>query len=64
MSKDKSKKPPTVKVPPLQIDGASDKRAARNVEHLRNKLSSAMDDPHMREQIVRAMRQLMNEDKS
>jgi len=60
----KPKKPKDTKVPPLQIDGAADKRAARNVEQLRNKLSSAMDDPHMREQIVRAMRQLMNEDKS
>lgn len=60
----KSKKPEGPKIPPLQVDGASDKRAARNVEKLRNKLSSAMDDPHMREQIVRAMRQLINEDKS
>ncbi|MBY0510668.1 MAG: hypothetical protein K2P94_11025 [Rhodospirillaceae bacterium] len=60
----KGKKPESPKIPPLQIDGAADKRAARNVEKLRNTLSSAMDDPHMREQIVRAMRQLINEDKS
>jgi hypothetical protein len=54
----KGKKPPEPKI------DTSDKRAARNVEKLKNKLSSAMDDPHMREQIMRAMRQLINEDKT
>ncbi len=40
-----------------------EKRAARNVAKIRNKLATAMEDPHMREQIVRAMRNLINEDK-
>ena len=50
--------------PPLQMtaDTADERRAARNVAQIRNKLSAAMEDPHVREQIVRAMRNLLHED--
>lgn len=44
-------------------DRVGEQRAARNVAKIRAKLSVAMEDPHMREQIVRAMRRLINEDK-
>lgn len=52
------------KVPAPANTGVDERRAARNVDRIREKLSTAMDDPHMREQIVRAMRSLINEDKS
>lgn len=48
--------------PPLTATAADEKRAARNVAKIRERLSNAMDDPKMREQIVRAMRSLMYED--
>jgi len=66
--KDKGGKPkkPAPAIPPLVIDAATadERRAARNVAKIREKLSTAMDDPQMREQIVRAMRSLMYEDKT
>lgn len=68
---DKGAKPPDKKkvaakkdAPKVAAHTADEKRAARNVANIRNKLSAAMDDPHMREQIVRAMRSLINEGKS
>ena len=53
-----SKSPATV----ISVETVFEKRAARNVDKIRAKLSAAMDDPQMREQIVRAMRDLINED--
>ena len=49
---------------PVSSEGADQKRAARNVAKLRAKLSEALDDPNMREQIVHAMRSMMYEDKT
>jgi len=54
-----SKKPPKGKA----TDSGDEKRAARNVEKLKQKLSAALDDPLKREQIVRAMRTMMEEEK-
>jgi hypothetical protein len=62
----KSKKPVKAKAPPpsVDIEAADERRAARNVAQIREKLSTAMEDPIMRDQIVRAMRGLMYEDKT
>jgi NADH/NAD ratio-sensing transcriptional regulator Rex len=50
---------------PTTVDNSIDKRrAAYNVTKLRKKLSNALGDPQMREQILRAMRSLMYEDKT
>ncbi len=59
-------KKPAPSAPPLLVDAATvdERRAARNVAKIREKLSTAMDDPQMREQIVCAMRSLMYEDKT
>ena len=59
--KDKGGKPPK-----LQMDGGSVdvRRAARNVKHIRAKIAAALDDPDKREQLVRAVRDMLNEDKS
>ena len=57
------KKPVVKNAPKIVAHTADERRAARNVDKIRNKLSAAMDDPHMREQIVRAMRSLINEEK-
>jgi hypothetical protein len=54
-----SKKPPKDKAP----SGTDERRAARNVEKLKQKLSAALDDPLKREQIVRAMRTMMEDEK-
>lgn len=55
--KGKGKAPPA---PPA--DGADDDAAARKrVAILRHKLTKAMDDPLMRDQIVKAIRSMMNE---
>jgi hypothetical protein len=63
--KKKAKKPvPAVPALKVEATSADDKRAARNVAQIREKLSTALDDPQMREQIVRAMRSLMYEDKT
>jgi hypothetical protein len=50
--------------PVISAETVDERRAARNVEKIRGKLSAAMDDPLVREQIVRAMRELINEDKT
>ncbi len=55
---DGTKKP----TPPQGTIDIDERRAARNVAKIRERLSEAMDDPQMREQIVRAMRSLMYED--
>lgn len=39
----------------------ADKAAARRVEQLKSKLTDAMRDPLMRDQIVRAIRAMMQE---
>ncbi len=66
----KSKRPPKAKTKPpadiapqIAIVTGDDRRAARNVAQVRDKLTAALDDPMMREQIVRAMRGLIYEDK-
>jgi hypothetical protein len=63
----KSKKPDKPLVPKtapkITADTPDERRAARNVAKIRTKLAEAMEDPHMREQIARAMRQLINEEK-
>lgn len=48
--------------PHIATDAPDDKRAARNVAKIRQRLATAMDDPAMRDQIVRAMRSLIYED--
>ena len=53
--------PKSAKPPVLKIEGADDRRAARNIAKLRAKLTAALDDPNMRDQMVRAMREMMNE---
>jgi hypothetical protein len=58
----KKKQSPSVAA--LKVEGHHDKRAARNIALIREKLATALDDPQMREQIVRAMRTLINEEKS
>ena len=64
MTKKSGKDGGTKKPAPPQVTSAADdeRRAARNVAKIRERLSEAMDDPKMREQIVRAMRSLMYED--
>lgn len=52
------------KPPVLKIEGADGRRAARNIDKLKAKLTAALDDPQIREQMVRAMREMMNEDKT
>lgn len=52
--KDKGKAPPPAE---------DDKAAQRRVALLRHKLTKAMDDPLMRDQIVKAIRSMMIEDK-
>ncbi len=61
---DKDKKPPKSKPPALKmaVTDADGRRAAQNVAKIRDKLSAAMDDPQMREQLLRAMRSMMYED--
>ena len=49
-------------LPPVEFDAADNRRAASNVAKIRERLAEAMDDPQKREQIVRAMRSLMQED--
>lgn len=55
-NKGKSKAPPP---PAAEDDGAAQRRVAL----LRHKLTKAMDDPLMRDQIVKAIRSMMIEDK-
>lgn len=57
-SKDKSG---TVKAPPPapSADSHDDAAARRRVALLRHKLTKAMDDPLMRDQIVKAIRTMM-----
>jgi hypothetical protein len=64
MSKESGKDGGTKKPVPPQITANTpdEKRAARNVAKIRERLSEAMDDPQMREQIVNAVRRLMHED--
>jgi hypothetical protein len=58
--KDKGKN----KTPPAPPPAADDDTAAgRRVALLRHKLTKAMDDPLMRDQIVKAIRSMMIEDK-
>lgn len=57
------KQPPKPPTSVISVETVDERRAARNVDKIRGKLSAAMDDPLMREQIVRAMRQLINEEK-
>lgn len=61
----KGKKPPK-KPLALKMDtsGVDGKRAARNVAFIREKISKALDDPNKREGIVRAMRSMLNEEKT
>ena len=62
--KDKPKtkqKPKTVQAGP-ESDG-DDVGAQRRVAFLRHKLTKAMDDPLMRDQIVKAIRTMINEEK-
>jgi hypothetical protein len=59
-------RPPAAKVgPPAKADATADDEVAaqRRVALLRHKLTKAMDDPLMRDQIVRAIRSMMIEDK-
>ena len=56
-------KTPVAKPPEIASEAIDDRRAARNVAHIREKLSAAIADPKMRDQIVRAMRSLIYEDK-
>lgn len=55
----KPAKPPALKMTTTGTDG---RRAAQNVAKIREKLSAAMDDPQMRDQLLRAMRSMMYED--
>jgi hypothetical protein len=61
------KKPAKALVPKgpgkIVAETTDERRAARNVAQIRTKLAAAMEDPHVREQIARAMRQLINEEK-
>jgi hypothetical protein len=58
--KDKGKgKAPPPAPPPAENDFAAQRRVAL----LRHKLTKAMDDPLMRDQIVKAIRSMMTEDK-
>lgn len=62
--KDKNKGKGKGKAPPPPIaDPADDKSAARRVALLRHKLTKAMDDPLMRDQIVKAIRTMMTDGK-
>ena len=56
-------KTPATKPPEIASEAIDDRRPARNVAHIREKLSAAIAAPKMREQIVRAMRSLIYEDK-
>ena len=51
----KSKAPPK----PVADDNGDDREAARRVALMRNKLTTAMEDPLMRSQIVAAIRTMM-----
>ena len=53
----KKKDGPKTKAKPA----AEKKGAEKRVAHLRNKLTEAMQDPLMRDQIVRAIRAMMQE---
>lgn len=44
-------------------EGGDDATARRRVSLLRHKLTKAMEDPLTRDQIVRAIRGMLNEDK-
>jgi hypothetical protein len=58
--KGKGKSPPG----PLAPKDAGDETAARRrVAFLRHKLTKAMDDPLMRDQIVKAIRSMMTDEK-
>jgi hypothetical protein len=59
--KDNGGKPPK---PHVDAGSADARRAARNVKHIRAKIAAALDDPNKREQLVRAVRDMLNEDKS
>jgi hypothetical protein len=59
--KDKGAKPPPQK---MQSGAADARRAPRNVAHIRDKIAKALDDPVKREQLVRAVRSMMNEENS
>ncbi len=64
MAKKEPKKPKgKAKTPPAPpTDDADDDAATRKrVAILRHKLTKAMDDPLMRDQIVKAIRSMMNE---
>ncbi len=52
----------TGKTPPPPA-AEDDTAAQRRVALLRHKLTKAMDDPLMRDQIVKAIRSMMSEDK-
>jgi len=49
--------------PPVAASGSDDVAAQRRVAFLRHKLTKAMDDPLMRDQIVKAFRTMINEEK-
>ena len=57
----KKKKPLAPK--PAPDASASEKNAERRVAVLRNRLTQAMEDPLMRDQIVRAIRTMMTEER-
>ncbi len=59
--KDGNGKPPKLRMDTSTVDA---RRAARNVKHIRDKISKALDDPDKREQLVRAVRDMMHEDNS
>ena len=47
--------------PPESLD---EKRAAKRVAQLRDKLANALEDPLTRDQIVKAIRAMINQDRS
>lgn len=63
-AKVKGKTPPASPVAGAAAETAGDDVAAqRRVALLRHKLTKAMDDPLMRDQIVKAIRAMINEEK-
>jgi hypothetical protein len=64
----KGKKPPGTKggakaANDAEVFDAETKRAQRRVAKTRDKLHKALQDPHMREQMVAAIRQMMRQGK-
>jgi hypothetical protein len=58
--KAKTKEKPTKQAAPES--GGDEVAAQRRVAFLRHKLTKAMDDPLMRDQIVKAIRTMLNEE--